>query len=85
MKYVFYEHPAWALKLLGFLCVSLSVPGQAVHKRQRSTAVNRARLGSGGGDTKPWKQSLGLPRFKSYKKAQLLVNSPVVWKCQVCV
>lgn len=39
MKYVFYEHPAWALKLLGFLCVSLSVPGPAVHKRQRSTAV----------------------------------------------
>lgn len=31
--------PAWALTLLGFLCVSLRVPGPAVLKGQRSTAV----------------------------------------------
>lgn len=58
MKYVFYEHPAWALKLLGFLCVSLRVPGPAVHNTPaKHGCLDRARLGSGGGDTKPWKQS----------------------------
>lgn len=78
--------PRLGLKTSGIsLCfVKCSWSGRAQTPAKHG-CLDRARLGSGGGDTKPWKQSLGLPRFKSYKKAQLLVNSPVVWKCQVCV
>lgn len=72
VKYIFYEHPAWALKLLGFLCVSVSVPGPAMCKLQWSTAVwIGPDWAPGGGGFTPLKQRLGPHRSRSDQKAPL--------------